>query len=225
MSSSRAVRRFALAVAYIWHQNLKPWSRGPVAMTTLISAVLAFSPLAYADTITWTLEDVTFANGETASGTIEVDSVLDASGFYPVTAWNVTVGGVPTGYPTATSGTVSGSGVQTAYFATSLGPVQPQLVVSVGNASNLATVMQLDGYGLFPPGAGPTIIPLIVTTPTQQESYVYQYDVGTGEYAAVANLVTGSIVQSVPEPSALVLLGFGAVSLLAYAWRRRRQTA
>jgi DNA-binding beta-propeller fold protein YncE len=29
----------------------------------------------------------------------------------------------------------------------------------------------------------------------------------------------------VPEPSALVLLGIGAVSLLAYAWRRRARTA
>jgi hypothetical protein len=32
----------------------------------------------------------------------------------------------------------------------------------------------------------------------------------------------GVIESSVPEPSALVLLGIGAVSLLAYAWRRRR---
>ncbi len=34
-----------------------------------------------------------------------------------------------------------------------------------------------------------------------------------------------TIATAVPEPSTLVLLGIGAVSLLAYAWRRRRRTA
>jgi len=33
------------------------------------------------------------------------------------------------------------------------------------------------------------------------------------------------IATVVPEPSTLVLLGIGAVSLLAYAWRKRRRTA
>ncbi len=31
--------------------------------------------------------------------------------------------------------------------------------------------------------------------------------------------------DALPEPSTLVLFGIGAVSLLAYAWRRRRKTA
>jgi T5SS/PEP-CTERM-associated repeat protein len=40
---------------------------------------------------------------------------------------------------------------------------------------------------------------------------------GLGDYAVTA--------EAVPEPSTLVLLGIGAVSLLAYAWRKRRRTA
>ncbi len=34
---------------------------------------------------------------------------------------------------------------------------------------------------------------------------------------------SGSLANTVPEPSTFVLLGIGAVSLLAYAWRRRRR--
>ncbi len=33
------------------------------------------------------------------------------------------------------------------------------------------------------------------------------------------------IATAVPEPSTLVLLGIGAVSLFAYAWRKRLRTA
>jgi PEP-CTERM motif/Lectin C-type domain len=33
------------------------------------------------------------------------------------------------------------------------------------------------------------------------------------------------IIETVPEPSTFVLLGIGAISLLGYAWRQRRQTA
>ena len=38
-------------------------------------------------------------------------------------------------------------------------------------------------------------------------------------------IVQADQIQGIPEPSALVLLGMGAISLFAYAWRRRRQAA
>ncbi len=38
----------------------------------------------------------------------------------------------------------------------------------------------------------------------------------------VNDVTQGFLLTPVPEPSTLVLLGIGAVSLLAYAWRRRR---
>ena len=48
---------------------------------------------------------------------------------------------------------------------------------------------------------------------------VYADDLGVPNAGAVY------VIQGVPEPSTLVLLGVGAMSFLAYAWRRRRQTA
>jgi len=42
--------------------------------------------------------------------------------------------------------------------------------------------------------------------------------------AFLLTLVTPQIAGTIPEPSTLVLFGIGAVSLLAYGWRRRKRT-
>ena len=45
----------------------------------------------------------------------------------------------------------------------------------------------------------------------------------SGNFGGGAQIyVAGNIASKVPEPSTVVLLGIGAISLLAYAWRRRK---
>jgi hypothetical protein len=205
-----------------------------------LTGLLTFGPLVHAATLTWTLQDVTFSNGETASGTMVVDTTLDSQGFYLVEAWNITLGGLPTGYLTALAGTANVNTyscstpadaaciVETGYYLTT--PVQGALLFGAatapfGSGIGLSSNMALDFQeGFFPPTAGVTI-PLLLTTSTVQESYISAYNFNTGQYADVGNLVTGSIVETAtaPEPATTVLAALGGASLLLYATRRRRR--
>jgi hypothetical protein len=55
-------------------------------LTALSLGVLVTSPPAYASPIVWTLEDVTFQDGATASGSFSYDATVD-----DYSAWNIFV--------------------------------------------------------------------------------------------------------------------------------------
>jgi len=60
--------------------------------------------------------------------------------------------------------------------------------------------------------------------PQDGTSLFYWDTVGAQAYLGTGDWVIAT-TSPVPEPSTLVLLGIGAISLLAYAWRKRRRTA
>jgi hypothetical protein len=198
---------------------------GKASTTLMVSvlAVLVFTSPAKAQNVTWTLQDVTFSNGITANGTIVVNPIAN-NGYYDVVSWDVTFGGTLAGYSTTSFGTLPPGGAfdgddsaQTSYYETS--PVQDALVIGAGTKpplsnQGLSITMELMANDLFPPGSGPTTIPLLVSTPALQESNISEYNYSTEQYTSVGNLLTGSIIQSVPEPAPLELIGFGSIIFL-----------
>lgn len=188
----------------------------------LVVAMAVSGTLTKAQTVTWTLQDVTFANGMTASGTIDVNTATAL-----VTSWDVTFGGALTGYSTTSFGTSSPDGDNLAELGTyETTPVQDTLVIEAGtepalSGHGLEITMELMANNLFPAGS-PSTIPLLVTTPSLQESYIDEYNYITGGSASQGNLVTGSIIETVPEPGSLGLVAFGALAICIFRSLRGR---
>lgn len=59
---------------------------------------------------------------------------------------------------------------------------------------------------------------------SEEALHLYSYSTTWNDYPDWAPTL-GYVVESVPEPSTIVIWGTGAFGLLAYAWRRRKQSA
>ena len=74
----------------------------------------------------------------------------------------------------------------------------------------------------------PGIYPLFSVNGTIGSLPTWTYNFPTPWWFGTVTQVGNEVVLNltgVPEPSTALLLGIGVVSLLAYAWRRRRQAA
>ena len=105
----------------------------------------------------------------------------------------------------------------------SIGSGTQSLTQVNGNLSfGSSAVLDVSEFGSTPPQAGTYTLFSVTGSLGSLPTWTYDLPSGwSGTVTEVGNAVELNLT-TVPEPSNFVLLGIGAVSLLAYGWRRRR---
>jgi len=94
-------------------------------------------------------------------------------------------------------------------------------VLNLSEAGMLDGTLELDLINKFVPTLGQTF-DIINGTTTGHFSSLLLAPLPNGLRWDTSNLYTTGMISVVPEPSALALLGIGAIGILGYGWRRRK---
>jgi hypothetical protein len=183
-------------------------SRGGKALSIIAACTLFLlggATASRADVFTaWTLSNVTFADGGTASGSFVVDNSV-----FAVSAVNITT------TTTATfQGTTYTDSANADLVANNFGDT---LLVALNASHTQELVLYFKDLSLFIPTET-----MIVTSPPPP----FVSDENIPPSFSPFRLVTGgSAVPAVPLPTALPLFASGLVGLLLLGWRRKRKAA
>jgi hypothetical protein len=171
--------------------------------------LFAAPQLSFASTITWTLSDVTFDDGGSASGSFTTDSTTGA-----VTSFNiVTTAGTLLGSTTydATTSYVFGDN----YFSTNSfvlatnGSITPYI--------NFAFADPLTGFGT-------NLLVVDVSLPAEWVGFECNgSDCELGRFMSRGSAIT-TVVSGIPEPStwAMIILGFAGLGYVNYCRKNQR---
>jgi DNA-binding beta-propeller fold protein YncE len=115
----------------------------------------------------------------------------------------------------------------TSYLGNTIYSIDPN------NLSNVQNLLGGTGTGGLPSPDGITTDGIgdlfIASSEYGGDSHIYQYNLVTHVLTqetyvnGLDDLAPASGLGALPEPSGLVLVGAGAIGLLSYAWRKRRQ--
>jgi hypothetical protein len=184
--------------------------RTPTRLTLGLATALAatlFAGAARAVPVTWTLHNVSFVDGATASGSFTYDAATQV-----YTAWNIT-----------TTATVNPSAIG----FTSL----PGATYTTNGYTNASTSSYLNAssFGVRNlPGPGILQFGLVFAKPLTDAGGTVALKASSGGFESTPSgfasrpvvAGTGSVVSAVPEPASAVLMLAGVMGLAA--WQRRR---
>jgi hypothetical protein len=174
-------------------------------MLLSLTSVLAAAPFTFASTVMWNLNDVTFSDAATASGSFSFDADTNT-----LSNWDISVtSGVLSAFTYTPSDSTAGSHFQEAGY-------QDELLFMANGSTRQLRMTPLSALT----DSGVTV-PINLNT----------FGGGSGSVecfncSPYREIVSGSFVTAIPEPRPLVLLGIGLASVSLFArklWARRLQ--